>query len=81
MKEYVITFHTHFEALVCMRALKKSGTAQAKLVPVPRALSSSCGTALRLNITASTGFTEEQLCGMEYDSVFMLCGEEYRKIM
>ena len=44
---YVITFHTHYEALVCMRSLEKSealqnGVITVKLIPVPRELSSAC---------------------------------------
>jgi len=51
--EYVITFHTHYDSLVCMRAVNKTDNAKtgeltAKLVPVPRSVSSSCGTALKL---------------------------------
>jgi len=50
---YVITFHTHYEALVCMRSLEKSealqnGVITVKLIPVPRELRSACGTARTL---------------------------------
>ena len=40
-REAVITFSSHYDAVKAKRALKGG-----KLVPVPRALSSSCGTAL-----------------------------------
>ena len=54
-REYVITFHTHYEALVCKRSFEKTEPAQTgalaiKLIPVPRELSSSCGTAVKLGV-------------------------------
>lgn len=43
--KYIATFHTHLAALVTSRTL---ATRQAKawMAPVPRALSSSCGTCV-----------------------------------
>jgi len=43
-EQYVATFHTHLAALRSCNALKKEGAAGARLAPVPRRLSSSCGT-------------------------------------
>ena len=42
---YVATFHTHFAAMRSQRNLKSLGIA-ARLAPVPRVLSSSCGTCV-----------------------------------
>jgi hypothetical protein len=42
---YIATFYTHAAALMTNRALKKHGL-NAKLGPVPRKLSSSCGTCV-----------------------------------
>ena len=46
MPSYIATFHTH---LAAMRSLKnvKGHAASAVLSPVPRSLSSSCGTCVR----------------------------------
>ena len=46
MPSYIATFHTH---LAAMRSLKnvKGHAASAALSPVPRSLSSSCGTCMR----------------------------------
>jgi len=44
MEQYIATFHTHLAALRSCNALKKAGAASARLAPVPRRLSSSCGT-------------------------------------
>lgn len=43
-EQYVATFHTHLAALRSCNALKKGGITGARLAPVPRRLSSSCGT-------------------------------------
>ena len=46
MKVFIATFHTHADAIVSSRALTTAGIA-AKMMPVPRKLSSSCGTCVR----------------------------------
>ena len=42
---YIATFYTHAAALMSDRALRKK-TIPSKLAPVPRVLSSSCGTCV-----------------------------------
>lgn len=42
---YIATFYTHAAALMTSRTLQKKGVS-SKLAPVPRALSSSCGTCV-----------------------------------
>ena len=46
MNEYIATFHTHLSALITSRTLTGLGV-QARMMPVPRKLSSSCGTCVR----------------------------------
>ena len=46
MKEFIATFHTHLSALVTSRNLTGMGI-HARMMPVPRKLSSSCGTCVR----------------------------------
>ncbi len=43
---YVATFHTHLAAMMSARTLKRQGIVGI-LMPVPRSLSSSCGTCVR----------------------------------
>ena len=43
--KYIATFYTHVAALMTSRTLQKKGVS-SKLAPVPRALSSSCGTCV-----------------------------------
>ena len=45
MIEFVATFHTHVSALMTCKALQKAGFT-ARMAPVPRTLSSSCGTCV-----------------------------------
>ena len=46
MREYIATFHTHLAALMTSRSLTALGI-HAQMMPVPRKLSSSCGTCVR----------------------------------
>ena len=46
MNEYIATFHTHLSALITSRTLTGLGI-QARMMPVPRKLSASCGTCVR----------------------------------
>ena len=46
MREFIATFHTHLAALMTCRNLNGKG-AKAAMMPVPRKLSSSCGTCVR----------------------------------
>ena len=46
MREYIATFHTHLSALMTSRSLTALGVC-ARMMPVPRKLSSSCGTCVR----------------------------------
>lgn len=51
MSEFVATFHTHLSAMLSFQTLQKLGCT-AKMQPVPRALSSSCGTCVRFSAEA-----------------------------
>lgn len=46
MTDYIATFHTHLSAMLSCRQLRQQGVS-ARMMPVPRALSSSCGTCVR----------------------------------
>lgn len=73
MEQFIATFHTHLAALRTCNALKKAGVTDAKLAPVPRKLSSSCGTC----VFYACG--EPQLACMDADveAVYRRMGEEY----
>lgn len=46
MSTYVATFYTHLSAQLSSKRLRGAGY-EARMMPVPRALSSSCGTCVR----------------------------------
>ena len=77
MREYIATFHTHLSALMTSRNLTELGI-RAQMMPVPRKLSSSCGTCIRY-------FSDEPtLDAMDADveAVYeRIKGEEYALIM
>jgi len=45
MSKYIATFYSHFGAMSYYKAIKKQ-VISAKLMPVPRKVSSSCGTCV-----------------------------------
>ena len=45
MTQYVATFHTHLSAMLSCRSLTDAGL-EARMAPVPRSISSSCGTGV-----------------------------------
>ena len=63
MMEYIATFYTHFGAVSFRR--KMGPPAQAvRMMPVPRALSSSCGTCVSFSLPSEKAFGSEL---SEYD--------------
>ena len=73
--EYIATFWTHFAAMSSLRDLRAAGI-EAQASPVPRALSSSCGTCVR--------YAAEQPCiqrlHRDFERVVVREGAEYRVI-
>lgn len=47
---YIATFYTHFGAMSFQRERKRRGL-EAQMMPVPRALSASCGVCVRFEQT------------------------------
>ena len=77
MREFIATFHTHLAALMSSRSLNGRG-ARAGMMPVPRKLSSSCGTCVRYHAE------EPMLDAMDADveAVYEVVGrEEYTLLM
>lgn len=74
MTGYVLTFYTHYGALRMLRELAATG-AKARLAPVPRALSSSCGTCVLLEADAPP-----ESKGEDMEALYRVNGEEYEKL-
>ena len=49
--QYIATFYSHFGTVCCKRLCDELGW-EAQAMPVPRALSSSCGTCVRYEAAA-----------------------------
>ena len=69
---HVATFFTHFDAMRFAKALKEQGIA-AKQMPVPRRLSSSCGTCVAFTAPPERAL---QLCGSEVECLFLMDGSD-----
>jgi len=65
MNRYIATFYSHYGAMLYFKALKSRGIA-AKLMPVPRKVSASCGTGVRYEHVESI-----DLDNCELDSVYV----------
>ena len=74
MREYVATFHTHLSALLTNKNLNRFGI-PARMMPVFRKLSSSCGTCV---VFTADGPCLEQM-DEDVEGVYEIIGdEEYR---
>jgi len=56
MKDYIVTFFSHYDALTLFNHLKEKDIA-AKLAPVPRKVSASCGTCLTFSSDSEPDFS------------------------
>lgn len=75
MNSYIATFHTHFSAQCTARAMMKAGI-NAKMAPVPRTLSTDCGTCVRYE--AATPLSE--LMHADYDAIYAVKDGSYREL-
>ena len=76
MSEFVATFHTHLSALITSRNLTNAGVT-ARMMPVFRKLSSSCGTCV---VFASIGPCLE-LMDEDVEGVYEITGEEKYRLL
>lgn len=72
MSEYIATFHTHLSALLTFETLRGRGV-EARMMPVPRALSSSCGTCVRY----TAPYACQDLLDRDWEAVYGCRGEDY----
>lgn len=56
MKEYIATFYSHFGAMAFKKRCERAAF-EAVIMPVPRTLSSSCGTCVRFSGELSQAIT------------------------
>ncbi|MGH4038423.1 MAG: DUF3343 domain-containing protein [Sphaerochaeta sp.] len=69
--DYLLTFHTQLDAVIARKSLT-SKNIKIKLAPVPRALSSSCGTCAR-----AYSVSKDDLRGINMESLYIIKDEKY----
>lgn len=72
--EYLITFHTHFDAVKYSRNMKKAGC-KATLKPVPRKLSSSCGSCVVLS--SSEELDLDKIFNEDLERLYQVSGDDF----
>lgn len=75
MRDYVITFHTHFGATKLYKKLKSEGC-RARMAPVPRVLSSDCGSCVKTAWDAAP----EDLLSDDAEAVYLDTGKEFQLV-
>ncbi|HHV41984.1 MAG TPA: DUF3343 domain-containing protein [Clostridiaceae bacterium] len=73
---YVATFFTHLGAIEFYEVLKKLGDKTAKMSPVPRHISISCGTG----VFFSREYTPDEMSNPDVEKVFRIVGDKYIEI-
>ena len=76
MNEYIATFHTHLSALMTSRKLTGMGIT-ARMMPVPRKLSSSCGTCVRFIYEGDIMEYAQNMEQDDLDIVYLVEGDDY----
>jgi len=71
MNKYIATFYSHFGAISYFKAIKKQGIS-AKLMPVPRKVSSSCGTCVYYEHSCAI-----EICGFEMECIYQEVSGDY----
>lgn len=71
--DYLLTFHTQLDAVIARRTLENKKI-HVKLSPVPRSLSSSCGTCAKV-----FNATKDDLQGIDLEELFIIDGDDYLK--
>lgn len=76
MNSYIVTFHTHFSAQCTARNMMQAGI-DAKMAPVPRSLSTDCGTCVRYQ--AATPLAH--MMHTDYDAIYCVVADgKYREL-
>ncbi|NMB29078.1 MAG: DUF3343 domain-containing protein [Clostridiaceae bacterium] len=71
--EYVATFHTHYGALSFLRRIRDLGDEKAMMIPAPRKLSVSCGSAVCFTLD----FDEDAMVDDDTEGVYRVEGDDY----
>ena len=73
---YIATFYTHLGVMTFQKTLKAMGDDTATMMPVPRALSSSCGTCVRFEMAFDAASMQDE----DLEKVVTVEGEVFTTI-
>lgn len=73
--KYLATFHTHFDAVKYLKSIKGIAR-EAVMKPVPRKLSSSCGSCVVFETQSQ--LPVEEVLTSDIEKLYSLEGDEYR---
>lgn len=76
MKEYIATFYSHYGAIRYKKMCEQAGL-KSKIMPVPRTLSSSCGTCVKY---ADEILLPNDKSREEIEQIVMITEEGYKMI-
>lgn len=76
MNQYLATFYTHLSAMLSCQALAEAGF-RARMSPVPRKLSSSCGTCVRYEALQD----HRELLDHDLESLYQVLGPSYQLLL
>lgn len=76
MNEYIATFYSHFGAIRFKRSCEAAAL-EARIMPVPRNLSSSCGTCVKFQARGEEEFPEKN---EEMEQLVQVEGDDYLPI-
>ena len=74
--KYIATFFSHFGAVRFRRQCSNAGW-ECEMMPVPRSLSSSCGTCVSYELSLEDKFLPEDSCQEEIEQVVRLSGDGF----
>ncbi len=80
MKKYIATFYSHYGALCFRRNCEKQGM-EAVIMPVPRNLSSSCGTCVKFFLDSDIQqFVHSGVFDEDVDTVYLVQDDNYTPV-
>jgi len=74
MRNYIATFFSHYDALNFF-SMTKEKNITAKIIPVPRKVSASCGTCVSFNTDSTIDFT-----GYEIEAIYIETDGKYSEV-
>jgi len=72
---YLVTFYTQLDAVIARKTFQGRTGALCNLQPIPRSLSSSCGTCAKIQ-----GVSLDEIKEIEHESVFLIQNDKYIKV-